>query len=391
LMPCMECSYASLTTTISAPEYKTVGPLYKSPNTRLATDLFLSHAQDFLESHLQTKNGAALSKTEDAFITEETEATRLCAMLAESGFAVDEQVDKHDAPRLAFEKYGDVYSALHGRVMDVTPNAMHEIWHPNTKKPSSHECSTIYWCARGTSDEKNDEKKGGLVSWTEEGVVASKEKLAMLMHPTQHAFSFAVPCVAALDCIAQLKMGLVEMGAGTGYWAALLRERGVDIVAYDRAPPTAPDPTNGKTQNLFFNATFTDVLKGDESELAKHADRALFLCWPVAKVETKEMGMEGAVPWDARCLDTWQGDTLIHVGEWRVPPGEANERDDDPLAPPPTADAFPRGTAQCDDPGGITTSLEFQLAVETQFDLKHHVKLPNWPNTRDDLTVWVRK
>ena len=36
------------------------------------------------------------------------------------------------------------------------------------------------------------------------------------------------------------------MGAGTGYWAALLRSRGVDIVAYDVAPPSydeaaAPD------------------------------------------------------------------------------------------------------------------------------------------------------
>ena len=38
LMPCMECSYASFTNTISAPEYKTVCSLYKSPITRLGTD-----------------------------------------------------------------------------------------------------------------------------------------------------------------------------------------------------------------------------------------------------------------------------------------------------------------------------------------------------------------
>ena len=33
---------------------------------------------------------------------------------------------------------------------------------------------------------------------------------------------------------------LVEVGAGTGYWAALLRGRGARVFAYDRDPPPAP-------------------------------------------------------------------------------------------------------------------------------------------------------
>ena len=45
MKPRMECSYASLTTTISAPEYKTDCPLYKPPNTRLKTDPFRSQSQ----------------------------------------------------------------------------------------------------------------------------------------------------------------------------------------------------------------------------------------------------------------------------------------------------------------------------------------------------------
>lgn len=48
-------------------------------------------------------------------------------------------------------------------------------------------------------------------------------------------FGFAIPCVEALDEIAKLAP-LVEVGAGTGFWAALLARRGVDIVATDPGP-----------------------------------------------------------------------------------------------------------------------------------------------------------
>ena len=40
--------------------------------------------------------------------------------------------------------------------------------------------------------------------------------------------------------------GLVELGAGTGYWAALLRKMDVDVIAYDLRPPGAG---NTRTNN----------------------------------------------------------------------------------------------------------------------------------------------
>jgi hypothetical protein len=43
-------------------------------------------------------------------------------------------------------------------------------------------------------------------------------------------YAFGVPGNYALDCLARYGP-LVEIGAGTGYWARCLRERGVDIVA----------------------------------------------------------------------------------------------------------------------------------------------------------------
>ncbi|GGM06463.1 methyltransferase domain-containing protein [Dactylosporangium sucinum] len=48
--------------------------------------------------------------------------------------------------------------------------------------------------------------------------------------------AWAIPTEAALALIGD-HGPILETGAGTGYWAALLRARGVDVVATDAAPP----------------------------------------------------------------------------------------------------------------------------------------------------------
>src|SRR3712207_5908989 len=55
-------------------------------------------------------------------------------------------------------------------------------------------------------------------------------------------YAWAIPNQAAIDAIADLAegRGVMEVGAGTGYWAALLRQAGVDVIPTDAAPP-APD------------------------------------------------------------------------------------------------------------------------------------------------------
>lgn len=370
---------------------------------------------DALESYFKTP-GATLSQkpflfASDVFWTVETEAARTMAMLTESGFEClaesgqgDTAIDKHDYPARAFESYGDVYSALHKRVTDVTPEALHKPYHPSNSLPSFHECCTIYWVVQGTGNLNDDidSQKGTsptspdtakLVTWSDKGLRANQEKLAMISHPLQRAFSFAVPSVEALETIVGIGKNIVEMGAGTGYWAALLKERGVDVMAYVRAPPQRPPKETDESANLFFNATFTDVVRSDMdlSPLSGHADRALLLCWPVAKAEQEAIGVVGEDPWDLRCLDRWAGDTLIHVGEWRVDTLDEAKENTDPLSTPPPRTTFPRGTGHCDDACGVTASLAFQTAVEERFELKKSVQLPNWWNTRDDLTVWVRK
>lgn len=88
-------------------------------------------------------------------------------------------------------------------------------------------------------------------------------------------FSYVVPDDRALSVLADLGP-LVEIGAGTGYWAYRLRALGVDVVAFDLAPP------DGQRPNRYhpISPTWTKVIAGDHTVLADYPDRALLLCWP---------------------------------------------------------------------------------------------------------------
>ena len=73
-------------------------------------------------------------------------------------------------------------------------------------------------------------------------------------------YAFAIPSDEALDALADVSP-LVEMGAGTGYWAYLLRKRHVDV-------------------------------------------QALFLCWP-----------DYATDFAANCLRCYTGNRIAYIGE----------------------------------------------------------------------------
>ena len=76
----------------------------------------------------------------------------------------------------------------------------------------------------------------------------------MLTFPLLAAFNSA-----ALSLLAA-RAPLVEVGAGTGYWAAALRRRGIDVLAYDLNPPA----TDAAEANAYHGRLppFTEVLRG---------------------------------------------------------------------------------------------------------------------------------
>lgn len=91
--------------------------------------------------------------------------------------------------------------------------------------------------------------------------------------------------------------GLIDPMAGTGYWSYILRQEGVDIVAYDKYPGSNPWHQ--------ANDLHVPVRKlAAVSSIPKHPDRTLLLAWP---------------PYDDnagnRALTTYRGETVIYMGE----------------------------------------------------------------------------
>lgn len=90
---------------------------------------------------------------------------------------------------------------------------------------------------------------------------------------------------------------VVEIGAGTGYWAWQLEQAGVDVAAYD------PHPAD--EGNSYCKAgPYTTVLRDDAKAVKHHQDRALLMVWP-------PYGGEHA----RHALSLYEGDLIIYAGE----------------------------------------------------------------------------
>lgn len=116
------------------------------------------------------------------------------------------------------------------------------------------------------------------------------------LHDIKRRYSWAVPNEEALTTIAaHSPRGVVEIGAGGGYWTRLLRDRGVDVIAYD------PQPVDSKWHD---GRLWSEVLQGDHTAIIGHADRTLFLCWP---------SYDEA--WTHEVVELYDGDIIVYIGE----------------------------------------------------------------------------
>lgn len=153
----------------------------------------------------------------------------------------------------------------------------------------------------------------------------SRENLAVRNISTMHdmfdhreemvfKYSFSVPHPLTLEWIGkELGQYIVEIGAGTGYWAYLFHQMHLSIMAYDKY-----------SHALSKKEKYYPVLEGDESTLLKLPDFfSLFLCWPGNKTPTayncmknfkgSKMGLVG----DIECC----GDDRFHdllENEWQL-------------------------------------------------------------------------
>lgn len=147
-------------------------------------------------------------------------------------------------------------------------------------------------------------------------------------------FSWAIPSAHAMMCIASLRMPIVEIGAGTGYWAKCLSEWGVDVIAYDVRP----------YRNGYVDGRHATVFVGGSERAAEHPDRALLLVWP-----------EYDTPMASNTLKAYLGETVIYVGEHR---------------------------------GGCTGD---DSLLENFWDLIETVEIPKWHGIHDALFLYKRK
>jgi len=161
-------------------------------------------------------------------------------------------------------------------------------------------------------------------------------------------YSWAVPTEEVIEALAQFSP-IVEVGAGRGYWAALLQEAGADVVAYDLLPPSElSQNTYHRSRKKGQKRVFTEVLKGDHRTLEEvDASRSLFLCWPPYNM-----------PMAFKCLKAFTGDRLIYVGEGY---------------------------------GGCTGDDQFHAELEESWEEVLNIDIPTWWGIRDFLSVWERK
>lgn len=85
-------------------------------------------------------------------------------------------------------------------------------------------------------------------------------------------YSWAIPTHEALNIIKQYSP-IIEIGAGTGYWAKMLEDIGCDILPIDTNPPTLGE-------NLFgHKIEYTSIIKSGIDVIKLFPDCNIFLCW----------------------------------------------------------------------------------------------------------------
>lgn len=115
---------------------------------------------------------------------------------------------------------------------------------------------------------------------------------------TAFTFSVCTPGDLAWMCQLLRSRSVVELGAGRGYWAHMLRQHGVTVHAYD---PCVPGDNN-----FYFTTagTFTEVERADHRVVKEHSSDVLFLSWP-SYDDT----------WAYEALRDYRGDMLFYAGE----------------------------------------------------------------------------
>jgi len=155
-------------------------------------------------------------------------------------------------------------------------------------------------------------------------------------HYRRRRYSYAIPNAQAIAALCDLSP-LIEVGAGTGYWASVVQERGGDILPFDDG--------SWYCRPRFW-PRWTTVFQGGASVVARYPGRTLFLCWPPS---------DDSMATDS--LRLYTGRTFIYVGEGG---------------------------------GGCTGDDEFHAMLERDWTLAREIMIPQWHGINDIMAVYER-
>ena len=205
--------------------------------------------------------------------------------------------------------------------------------------------------------------------------------LRSMIEPLRRLFSWGVPTSDTLEFIqlvdTQYNISqFVEVGAGTGYWGFLLRQRNMYIIPIDANPCHISSSNGFHTLDSGNVPPFCRVLQGRPDFLRRLVGfRNLFLCWPPRERDLFSSSPE-LTNLALNSLTNFQGDTLLFVGEGLA----SNNRIRYHLSCPSTAESHRCSTA------GPT----FNHAVVADWNGKGHTVTPKWPGSYDVLTFWEK-
>lgn len=151
-------------------------------------------------------------------------------------------------------------------------------------------------------------------------------------------YSFAITGPTPIQELV-LNSPIIEMGAGSGYWAAQITAAGGNVIAFDKSQPL--ENKYGFTEQWF------PIDIGGPEVIADHTHRTLFLCWPSYRSNFAK-----------ECLDAYEGNTLIYIGE-------------------------PKGGACAND--------AFFDAIDTDWVTLKWVDIHTWPGVHDEMTIFKRE
>ncbi len=189
-------------------------------------------------------------------------------------------------------------------------------------------------------------------------------------------YSYALLTLRAIEKIG--KFGpLIEIGAGTGYWASQIELLcNVWVVAFDMCPLVSPSGRRrcrDDEENGWHGGAkgFFDVGRGTEAKLDDYEGSTLVLMFPPKEDE---------YPLGCEALKRYTGEHFIYVGEPEF------------LGAGKVTEFTTYGTQySTEETRGRTGTPAFHQELKDNWELVEQEPLPNWPDLHASLFIYRRK